>query len=246
MWTCTLIICIASVVLHANSGFSHRYTDSQFTTSALTGVQIGAALALMATIFSIQRRPAVFAPNGREVDTQRTGSLWSRYSFHWGLPILRAAGTEKFENSDLPAMDHVVRAENATANFKRMIFKDDSLPLWAHISWKYRYQFLFQWSATLFTNFFDVAPAFANLQLLRYLENRNSLDVIDPVAWKWVGAIVLATISSRLVDSRVMWSEMAGIYTPSTFLLSMYIPAILMFFCRHCYSFEINFDRTHV
>ncbi|RFU76429.1 abc transporter [Trichoderma arundinaceum] len=111
-------------------------------------------------------------------------------------------------------MDHIARSENATANFKRIIFKHDILPLWAHITWKFRYQFLFQWSATLFTNFFDVAPAFANLQLLRHLESRDNLDTIDPVAWKWVAAIVVATISSRLVDSRVMWSNMADIVIP--------------------------------
>jgi hypothetical protein len=198
------------VDLYAINGLNYRYSDGLFITSILTGVQIGAALALMATISCIQRRPTIFRPDGRPVDTQRTGSLWSRYSFDWGLGMLHAAGTEKFENSDMPAMDHNVRSENATANFKRIIFKDNKLPLWAHITWKFRYQFLFQWSATLFTNFFDVAPAFANLQLLRYLESRNDMDAIDPVAWKYVAAIVIATISSRMVDSRVMWSEMAG------------------------------------
>lgn len=202
------------MILQAISGLSSHNNDGLFITSILTWAQIGAALALMATIFSIQRRPVVFGPDGRAVDTQKTFSLWSRYSFNWGLGMLRAAGTEKFENSDLPAMDYTVRSENATANFKNIIFKPGSLPLWAHIAWKFRYQFLFQWSATLFTNFFDVAPAFANLQLLRYLETRNRMDAIDPVAWKWVAAIVIATISSRLVDSRVMWSEMADIVIP--------------------------------
>ncbi|KAM0256050.1 hypothetical protein ACHAQJ_005249 [Trichoderma viride] len=214
LYTCILIVCIASVDLHAINGLNYRYGDELFITAILTGAQIGTGLALLATISCIQRRPTIFRPDGKALDSQMTGSLWSRYSFDWSLGMLRAAGTEKFENSDMPAMDHKVRSENATANFKRMIFKEDKLPLWAHITWKYRYQFLFQWSATLFTNFFDVAPAFANLQLLRYLESRNDLDSIDPVAWKWVAAIVVATISSRMVDSRVMWSEMADIVIP--------------------------------
>lgn len=218
--TCTLIVCMASVVLHASSGLSYRYNDRLFVTSVLTGAQIVAALALMATVFCIQRRPAVFRPNGKAVDTQKTVSLWSRYSFHWGLVMLQAAGTESFENSDLPAMDHIVRSENATANFKRMVFRQDKLPLWAHITWKFRYQLLYQWTLILFTNFFDVAPAFANLQLLRYLESRNSLDVIDPVAWIYVVAIAVATASSSLVDSRVMWSEMAGMACSLCFLCS--------------------------
>ncbi|KAL7819928.1 P-loop containing nucleoside triphosphate hydrolase protein [Trichoderma gracile] len=214
LWTCTLIVCIASVNVHVLNGLSHRSNAGLLTTSILTAVQIVAAIALMATISTIQRRPHVFRPDGRIVDSQMTLSLWARYSFEWGLGMLRAAGTEKFENSDMPAMNHVVRSENATANFKDIIFKPDRLSLWAHIVWKYRYQFLFQWSATLFTNFFDVAPAFANLQLLRYLETRDNLDVIDPVAWIYVAAIVIATISSRMVDSRVMWNEMAEIVIP--------------------------------
>ncbi|KAL7803630.1 P-loop containing nucleoside triphosphate hydrolase protein [Trichoderma aethiopicum] len=214
LWTSLFILCIASVELHVLNGLSHRDNAGLLTASILTAAQIVAAIALMATICTIQRRPDVFRPDGRVVDSQKTLSLWARYSFEWGLGMLRAAGTEKFENSDMPAMDHVVRSENATANFKDIIFKPDRLPLWAHITWKYRYQFLFQWSATLFTNFFDVAPAFANLQLLRYLESRNNLDVIDPVAWIYVAAIVIATISSRMVDSRVMWSEMADIVIP--------------------------------
>ncbi|KAL7946055.1 P-loop containing nucleoside triphosphate hydrolase protein [Trichoderma barbatum] len=212
--TCVSIIGIASVVLHAINSLSYHDDEGLFITSILTWTQIGAALALMATIASIKRRPDVFSPDGRVVDAQRTVSLWSRYSFDWGLGMLRAAGTEKFENSDLPTMDHIVRSENATENFKSIIFKTDRLPLWAHIMWKFRYQFLFQWAALLFTNFFDVAPAFANLQLLRHLETRDNFDTIDPVAWKWVAAIVAATISSRLVDSRVMWSEMADIVIP--------------------------------
>jgi hypothetical protein len=201
---------MALMALYEDYGRSSHYGDRAFITSALTGAQVIAALALMATIFCLQRRPAVFRPDDKVVDQQMSVSLWSRYSFHWCKDTLTAADTEQFENSDLPAMDHVVRSENATANFKRISLKEDSLPLWAHIFWKFRYQFLFQWTGILFSNFFDVAPAFATLQLLRYLENRDDLDVIDPTAWKYVAGIVLATVSSRLVDSRIMWLAMSG------------------------------------
>ena len=208
--TCFLIIALALVTLHGDYGQSQNYTDRVFVTSVLTGAQVIAALALMATIFCLKRRPAVFRPDHKAVDRQMTDSLWARYTFKWCQDTLKAAGKEKFENSDMPAMDHVVRSENATANFKRIVFKEDNLPLWAHIFWKFRYQFLFQWTGILFSNFFDVAPAFATLQLLRYLENRDDTDAIDPKAWKYVAGIVVATVSSRLVDSRIFWAAMAG------------------------------------
>lgn len=188
--TCLLIIGIASVTLHGISDLWFPERDRHFTTSILLWTQIGAAAALMGTIASINRRPHVFGPDGRVVDSQRTFSLWSRYTFDWGIDVLRTAASEKFENSDLPTMDHSVRSENATANFKDIIFKADRLPLWAHIMWKFRWRFILMWAWLLFTNFFDVAPAFANLQLLRHLESREHFDIVDPVAWKWVAAIV--------------------------------------------------------
>ncbi|KAH8129144.1 hypothetical protein FP744_10005119 [Trichoderma asperellum] len=214
LYTCVSITAIASVVLHGINGLDYSYGDGLFVTAILTEIQIVASLALFATVWLIRRRPDVFRPNGKVVDSLFTGTLWERYSFSWSLGMLNAAGTEKFENSDMPSMDHATRSENSTADFKRMIFREEKLPLWAHITWKYRWMFLYQWSMILFTNFFDVAPAFANLQLLRYLETRSDSGIIDPVAWKWVAAIVVATISSRLVDSRVMWSEMADIVIP--------------------------------
>lgn len=210
LYSCLSITAIASVELNEINGLNYSYRDGLFVTAILTTIQIVASLALFTVVWLIRRRPDVLGPNGKVVDTLYTGTLWERYSFSWSLGMLNAAGAEKFENSDMPSMDHATRSANTTADFKRMIFREDKLPLWAHITWKYRWMFLYQWSMILFTNFFDVAPAFANLQLLRYLETRSDNGVIDPVAWKWVAAIVIATISSRLVDSRVMWSEMAG------------------------------------
>ncbi|KAL7911960.1 P-loop containing nucleoside triphosphate hydrolase protein [Trichoderma velutinum] len=212
--TCWLIIGIAAVTLYGISNLWIPERDRHFVTSILLLVQIGAAAALIGTIFSIKRRPHVFGPDGRVVDSQNTSSLWSNYTFDWGMDVLRAAASEKFENSDLPTMDHNTRSENVTANFQDIIFEADRLPLWAHIMWKFKWRFVWMWGWLLFTNFFDVAPAFANLQLLRHLETREHFDIIDPVAWKWVAAIVAATISSRIVDSRVMWGTTSRIVVP--------------------------------
>lgn len=205
--SCALIVAIASLALYADNGH-----DGASVSRLLTGAQLIAALALMATIFAVKRRPEVFRPDEKPVDQQRSGSLWSRYSFHWAMSTIKTAGKDQFDNADLPAMDHVVRSENATANFKRMVLNEKQLPLWAHILWKFRHPLLFQWSAILFSNFFDVAPAFATLQLLQFLESREDLNAIDPTAWKYVAGIVIATVSSRLVDSRIMWSAMAGMF----------------------------------
>lgn len=164
---------------------------------------------LIGTIAFIGRRPAVFRPDGKIVDTQFNVGLASKWSFQWCVDMLSVAAKDKFENSDVPAMDHFVRSENATTRFKNIILKD-TVPLWVQIFWAFRGKFILQWSAILFSNFFDVAPAFATLQLLKYLETRTDPNAIDPGAWKYVVGIIVATSSSHMVDSRIMWWGPSG------------------------------------
>jgi len=186
--------------------------DGILVTTILTSCQMGAIIILIATIFSVKRRPDLFRPDGRPIERQRNVSLWSRYSFSWGANLLAAAGAEKFENSDMPAMDHVVRSENATARFRNIVIKEDSLPLWVQIVWAFSWEITLQWLSILFSNFFDVAPAFATLQLLQYLETRQDVDAIELGAWKYVLGIFAATVSSLIVDSRLMWWAMSGMF----------------------------------
>lgn len=188
--------------------------DSILVTAILTSCQMGAILVLITTIFSVQRHPDLFRPNGRLVDRQRNVSLWSRYSFHWGADVLAAASKEKFESTDMPAMDHAVRSEDVVARFRNIVIKEDSLPLWVQIFWAFSWELILQWLGILFSNFFDVAPAFATLQLLQYLENRQDIDAIEPGAWKYVAGIVAATVSSFIVDSRLMWWVLTGMSIP--------------------------------
>ena len=112
----------------------------------------------------------------------------------------------------MPAMDHVVRSESGTARFKNIIIKEDSLPLWVQILWTFSWELVLQWLGILFSNFFDVAPAFATLQLLKYLETRKDINDLDPGAWKYVAGIITATVSSFIVDSRLWWWVMTGTF----------------------------------
>jgi hypothetical protein len=88
----------------------------------------------------------------------------------------------------------------------------DNMPLWAQLFWGFRVHIARQWSATLLSNFFDVAPAFATLQLLKYLETRTDPTATEPGAWKYVVGIAAATTSSHLIDSRIMWWIMSGMF----------------------------------
>ncbi|KAH7333124.1 hypothetical protein BKA65DRAFT_507197 [Rhexocercosporidium sp. MPI-PUGE-AT-0058] len=201
LWPCFLIAGIALTTLVG---------DHNAATMVLTSCQLGAILVLIATIFSVKRRPDIYRPDGRLVDRQWNVSLWAKYSFYWGTPVLAAAGKEEFNNSDMPAMDHVVRSEKATSRFSNIVIKEDSLPLWVQIFWAFRWELIIQWLGILFSNFFDVAPAFATLQLLQYLETRHDGDAAQSGP----------TISSNVVDSRLMWWVMTDIHIPLRSLLT--------------------------
>lgn len=213
LWTVGLIGLIAYAAIVGDYGHTQKSSpnnDRLLVTSLLTGAQIVIAVALLSAIMALKRRPAVFRPDGKLVDRQMNSTLWSRYAFSWSNDVLSAAAKDTFQHSELPAMDHTARSEKVTARFKDIVLKGEKLPLWVQLSWAYRNPLAYQWISILISNFFDVAPAFATLQLLQYLEARKDVNDLDPWAWKYVLGIAVATTSSHLIDSRISWSRGSG------------------------------------
>lgn len=203
-----LIAIIACIDILGEYGITYPYSSRYLVTTVLSSTQIIAASIVTAAIMSVNRRPDVFSPDGQLIDRQMNVNLWSRYAFNWAGDILALSTKEALENTSLPAMDNRVRSEDVTEGFTNMILKD-TVSLWVQIFWHFRNQFIYQWAFILLSNFFDVAPAFATLKLLQFLETRKDLDDIDPMAWKYVAGIVIATVSSHLVDSRISWFGMS-------------------------------------
>ncbi|OJJ47560.1 hypothetical protein ASPZODRAFT_1715312 [Penicilliopsis zonata CBS 506.65] len=109
-----------------------------------------------------------------------------------------------------------LRAEASTAAFYDSVL-NDSLPLWARLTWMFRWSLIRVWVSIIVSNFFDVAPAFATMKMLQHLERREAdpnAPAVDPDAWKYVLAILTATVSTQIVDSRIMWWEMATLVIP--------------------------------
>ncbi|OJJ42786.1 hypothetical protein ASPZODRAFT_155051 [Penicilliopsis zonata CBS 506.65] len=164
-------------------------------------------------VLTVSRRPDVYR-DGKVVDQEMTGSLFSRWSLNWVEAVRQAGDKETLETTDFPALPTEVCTQHGTEAFDDIIL-NDSLPLWMRLTWQFRKPLLVQWGSILITNFFDVAPSFAALQLLRHLEARgDNLDAPDPDAWKYVLAILAAELSSQLGDSRVNWWEIGTIVVP--------------------------------
>jgi hypothetical protein len=104
-------------------------------------------------------------------------------------------------------VDHIVRSENATERFYNIVIKD-SMPLWVQIFWAFRSQLILQWSSILFSNFFDVAPAFATLQLLKYLETRTDPNAIEAGSWKYV-------VSPNFIEDHAVFCVGSSIFSSS-------------------------------
>ncbi|GLB07372.1 hypothetical protein AtubIFM57258_002704 [Aspergillus tubingensis] len=206
LWKQPTVLLIGAIAFSVLAGANVADVRRTSTTTILTGVQLPTLLALIAGIWCVERRPAVFDHDGKEIDREMTVSLWSRLRFIWAPEIMSEGAKEALESEDLPTMNHAIRSKEASTDFSAMALTD-AQPLWIRIFWQFRVQLLRQWAAVLISNFFDVGPSFATLQLLQYMESRENADVRDPTAWKYVLMIGIATLSSTLVDSRIMWWE---------------------------------------
>ena len=184
----------------------YAHDDRITASTVLLGLQLPTVLGLLGAFWCLKRRPAIFTRDGKEVDQEMTVSLWNRFTFQWVPGLMASGAKEGLEYDDFPAMNRAVRSKEATDDFTAIALSN-TLPLWIRIAWHFRTQLIRQWIAILVSNFFDVAPTFAILQLLQYLEKRESADVFDLTAWKYVLTIGLATVASTLVDSRIMWWE---------------------------------------
>jgi hypothetical protein len=240
--TCSLIVGISWLALYADYGRSQYVTSRILVTSILTGTQLLALLILMATIFAVQRRPTVFDADKKIVEQQMNGSLWSRYSFYWCTDILTIASKDGLENLDIPSMDYATRSKDVVSRFQNMVLKEDKLPLSVQIFWEFRGEFIWQWMAILLSNFFDVAPAFATLQLLRALESRKDVNDLDPTAWKYVVGIIVAASSSHMIDSRIYWRQLSRM----NYTLTKRLQKLICLLHRNRYSTSINARGTCV
>ncbi|KAE8451411.1 hypothetical protein EG329_004040 [Mollisiaceae sp. DMI_Dod_QoI] len=177
------------------------------------GVQICSALTVGLAYLLIERRPDVFAANGKVVERQFQSSIWTRYTYNWSSDILDLAATKLIEPADLPAMDFHVRAKDVKKSFRDIILKPTT-SLWLQIFWVYRGPIIYQWFLVMLSSVIDAAPQLAMLQLLRYLEVREGFGFVDPRAWLCVGSLLIATALETLVDYRITWQMWSDLGVP--------------------------------
>jgi hypothetical protein len=184
-----------------------------------TVAQVVAAFAVATALFFIERRPDVYRPDGQVVERQYKSSLWARYTFSWSSEILDLAATKLIDVADLPAPDTSFRSNVVKEQFRSIALKP-SLKLWALLLWTFWYPLFWQWFLIAVSTLFDVAPQFAMLKLLQFLEARQGFDAIDPQAWLWVGIMLAVTVGSTIIDHRIMWLMIADIAVPVRSILT--------------------------
>jgi ABC-type multidrug transport system fused ATPase/permease subunit len=70
-------------------------------------------------------------------------------------------------------------------------------------------------SATL-----DALPQYTIMKLLQNLEARQNFDVIDPKAWLYVGVLLVSTVTSTLVNNRIIWFMVSELAVPVRSILT--------------------------
>ena len=213
--SCCFIAVLAGTVLLGQMPQEPDNTVLIVTTMA----QVVAAFGIATAFFFVERRPDVFRPDGKVVERQYKGSLWARYTFSWSPEILDLAATKLIDIADLPAPDTSFRSNALKEKFRSIALKP-SLKLWALLLWTFWYQLFWQWSLIAISTLFDVAPQFAMMKLLQFLEARQGFDAVDPQAWLWVGAMFAVTVGSTLIDHRVMWLMYCDIAIPIRSILT--------------------------
>lgn len=188
----------------------------------VTSLQILAALVVTCGLVSIERRPDVYSPEGTFVERQFKASLWARYTYSWSSDILDLAATKLIDITDMPALDSHIRSKEAKDRFRDTSLKP-TVKLWILIFWNLQAEFYWQWFLITISCFFDVAPQYAMLELLRFLEDRQDFNALDPKGWVWVGVMFLVTVGSTLIDYRIFWHMMTDIAIPLRSILTALI-----------------------
>lgn len=165
----------------------------------------------------IPRRPAVF-DDGRPVDAMNTETALSKYTFAWSAVILQLAATKgTLDLDDLPRPDHKTRSRDVT---KSWIDANRSGSLILRLFLAHKWSFAIQWFLTLIQAFGNLAPQFALLHILRFLEQREGGKPISSEAWIWVILLGVATAISSWVEAWLYWISHSGLAIPARAQLS--------------------------
>lgn len=218
IFSCALIVALGSTVL---LGDLPPYPENAVLGSLL-GLQILAALVAVCGLASIERRPDVYRPDGTVVERQFQTSLLARYTYAWSSDLLDLAATKPIDITDLPAPDSATRSKDAKEKFRNISLKP-TVNLGILIFWNMQFHFYYQWTIITISCFFDVAPQFTMLQLLRFLESRQEFSPLDPKGWFWVGCMFLVTVGSTMIDYHIFWTLLTDIAIPLRSILTTLI-----------------------
>ncbi|KAF8242865.1 P-loop containing nucleoside triphosphate hydrolase protein [Wilcoxina mikolae CBS 423.85] len=211
---CRGLVSLLAVFLYAQTAFlvAKQYPSVYSVEFTLTGGQIcSIIIAILGAIF-IPRRPDVYF-NGSQVDRMRTGSLFSRYTFHWGTVMLRLAAKKgHFDDEDLPVLDRARRAERLQEEFYAL---QKSPQLYWQIFRAHWRGFMRTWLATLVGTVATFTPPLILNQILKHLERRDQGDQdAGRQAWLWVVALGLVKGFEAVILAYVYWICFMGLMIP--------------------------------
>lgn len=208
-WIFWLIVTIfAAESLHGFPVFTDSYDQLR---RALTAGRLTGIIAVLLGAIFLPRRPDVYY-KGKQVDSARSVSLFSRYTFSWLGKLLKLA-LEKghYDEADIPVVDRARRAEYLLDQFNEM---KKSPHLWKSIFWAHWLAFVAQFFSTIAMTTVTYMPAMIMKKVLQVLETRQAGDDTGFEGYYWVLVLGATKMLESGLLSVVYWVCYAYVMIP--------------------------------
>ncbi|KAL2168786.1 hypothetical protein VTG60DRAFT_6825 [Thermothelomyces hinnuleus] len=212
---------LAGILLSLGTEIGEDLWHSAPLSFALRAAELVSSISLAISTLCIPRRPDVFY-QGQLVDRMWTASAFSRFTWSWASGLLALASKKKdLDLEDLPRPNRFVRAASVSASWRAQ--KNTGKRLWLALLLAHFKPLALQWFVTLIASILNFAPQWVILQLLRFLETRESGGGQDLEAWMWVIWLGIVIIAQGWVETYVWWLGYADLQIPVRAQLSALI-----------------------
>jgi ABC-type multidrug transport system fused ATPase/permease subunit len=183
---------------------------------SLLSLQLSAA-ALTAIIQSLfPRRPNLFTPEAKAVDSEGSSSAFHRYTLQWCTDVLACAG-KPISLRELPVLNFTTRSKSQPLLGLDM----GKASLWNQIVHQRFFGLAKQWILMLVRSVVSFGSPYCTMKLLSSLEDSHGRT---EAAWIWLVGLSVFSISQTMLNYHlvwIQWSEM-GIPVRAQLIMSIF------------------------
>ncbi|OKL62783.1 hypothetical protein UA08_01523 [Talaromyces atroroseus] len=213
-------LCLSALIVLSILCMNAFNCEYSLLTLSLPSLQLYAA-ALAAIIQSLfPRRPNLFTPEGKAVDTEGSASALSKYTLQWCTDALVRAG-KPVSLRELPALNFTTRSKSQPLLGLDM----GKASLWSQIVHQRSFGLAKQWTLMLLRSAVSFGSPYCTMRLLNSLEDSHGRT---DAAWIWLAGLGIFSFSQTMINYHlvwIQWSEM-GIPVRAQLIMSIFHKAL--------------------